>query len=174
MKSILYALLFATALTLTTQANAAPGFRSLGKVGVGVVGGVPWNGVSTNVFLDQYVSIQTDAVFHYWNQWMGVGGRVDLLLWLPSLASMSWADFVIYFGPGANVVWFLWSGKGSPESNSLTSLHGEVTAGLGLLFSRLPVDIVVDVTPVLLLLNSSSAEKQKTGLVVSAHARWYF
>ena len=86
---------------------------------------------------------------------------------------MSWADLVIYFGPGANAVCFFWTGA-TDAGYRRTEIHGELDVGAGLQFTRLPIDLVLDATPVLLLGGFGPRSTQETGLVVSAHVRWYF
>ena len=116
-----FAALSAFVVAAPRAAEAGPNIQSSGKLGLGVALGYPHNGISFNTFLGKSMSLQIDGTIRSRHDWLGIGVRADLLFWMPQIASLGWADVAWYWGPGGNVHWFSWQGKGTPTPTSASA-----------------------------------------------------
>lgn len=170
---LLFAFVALAALLVITPraAEAGPNIQSSGKLGLGIALGYPNNGISVNTFLGQNMSLQIDGTIRSKDDWLGIGARADLLFWMPQLASLGWADVAWYWGPGANVHWFSWKGKG--DADSYVGVGAELPVGIALQFSKLPIDLALEAVPVLGILGTDGVDID-FDIVGALKARWYF
>jgi hypothetical protein len=166
-------LLAALLLALPAPAWAFRSARSphAGDVGLGVELGYPANGITVNAYLGSDFSLQIDGTVWSRHDWLGLGARVDFLYWMPRLADAGWADFVWYVGPGANVFWYDWRGRG--EVDGYTHLGAELAVGTGLRFTKVPIDLMIEGVPVFRILGPDGLDFD-FGLGVALNCRWYF
>lgn len=144
-----------------------------GSFGAGVQLGFPGNGLSFNYFSGSSVSIQVDATLWLKDNWTGLGARVDLLWWQTPLARMNGADLLWYFGPGANLFSFSWSGDGPHDDDSYVGLGVEFPVGIGFRFTGVPIDLNLEGVPILRILGSDGTD---IGFDIAGvlNARYYF
>jgi len=163
------------ALALTLAAPVAASARSFdshaGRFGLGVELGYPSNGITTNTFLARDWSLQIVGTIWTRHDWLGLGARVDALWWMPALARVGWGDLVWYWGPGGNVFWYDWKGKG--DVDGYVHLGAELPVGIGLRFSKVPIDLMLEVVPVFRVLGHGGLDFD-FGIAGALHARWYF
>jgi len=165
-KGLVTGLLLAGALLATPSLASATEVGTSNKFGLGVVAGYPDLGVSINYFLSGATSLQIDPTLHLdsgeGNDKVGLGGRVDLLFWMPALASFSAADLRWYWGPGGNV------GLGLGDNGNF-GLGAELPVGIGLQFNGAPIDLNLEAVPVLHII-----EDVEFGIGGALNARYYF
>ncbi len=136
--------------------------------GLGLVLGYPANGLSINYFLSSSSSLQINPVLHVHNRYnkdndhSALGGRVDLLFWMPRLESWSAADLHWYWGPGANV------GIGLGDNTDI-GVGAELPVGIGLRFHRAPIDLNLEAVPSLYIIHEFYLT-----VGVALNARYYF
>jgi hypothetical protein len=143
-------------------------------VGLGVALGYPQAGLSGNVFLTGTTSLQVDGALRYHVRNKGrdvfgtgtLGLRVDVLFWMRPLTTGRVATLRWYLGPGVNF------GLGVREDKGFT-LGLELPVGLAVGFQRAPLELSLEVVPVLALVTPSAVE---LGIAFAGalHARYYF
>jgi hypothetical protein len=116
------------------------------RFGIGLVVGYPDIGLSINYFFTSSVSLQIDPTLHLGDNNNAIGGRVDLLFWMPRLASWQVAELHWFFGPGANL------GLGLGD-NGAFALGVEFPVGIGLRFNSVPIDLNLEGVPRLYLID---------------------
>lgn len=132
------------------------------RFGLGLVVGYPDLGVSINYFFTSSVSLQIDPTLHLGDHNDAIGGRVDLLFWMPKLASWEAAQLLWFVGPGAN----LGLGLGN---NGGFALGVEVPIGIGLRFNSVPIDLNLEAVPRLYLIENTAFR-----IGGALNARYYF
>jgi hypothetical protein len=142
-----------------------------GSFGAGVQMGFPGNGFSFNWFFQENTSLQVDATLWLRDNWTGLGARVDWLWWMPELARWQYAKLRWYWGPGANL--FSWDYKGKGSADGYSSVGVELPVGIGVLFTKAPIDLNLEGVPVLQLLGSGGTDVD-LGLAGVLNARYYF
>ena len=153
------------AVPASAHADEVGGWRTFG---IGLVVGYPDVGLSINFFLSRATSIQIDPLIHFHHDYGNdnghgaIGGRVDLLFWMPTLASWPAADLGWYWGPGANL------GIGLGD-NGFFGLGAELPVGIGLRFHGAPIDLNIEAVPVLHLIQDVDF-----GIGAALDARYYF
>jgi len=136
--------------------------------GIGLVLGYPHFGVSINFFMSNWVSLQIDPalyVNHYYHNShdnFGAACRVDLLFWMPRLASWTYADLRFYFGPGVNL------GVGFSDHDNL-GFGVEFPVGIGFQFNKVPIDLNFEAVPVIYVIDDVYF-----GIGGALNARYYF
>lgn len=135
--------------------------------GIGLVLGYPHLGLSINYFMTSSVSLQIDPALHVYHHYhnndnLGIGCRVDLLFWMPTLASWTFADLRFYLGPGVNL------GMGFGDHNNL-GLGVEFPVGIGFQFNKVPIDLNIEAVPVIYLIDDVYF-----GIGGALNARYYF
>lgn len=163
------ALTLGAALTIpaVSQANEIGRGRNFG---LGVVAGYPNFGVSLNYFFNENLSLQIDPQIYAWQDQLWVGGRVDLLFYPGRpLASERAFDLRWYIGPGLGV------GIGLGNNSGL-ALVPEVPIGIGFQFSRVPIDLMLEVVPQFWIATYDTRGSNALDVWVSGalHARYYF
>ena len=166
-----FAALSAFVVAAPRAAEAGPNIQSSGKLGLGVALGYPHNGISFNTFLGKSMSLQIDGTIRSRHDWLGIGVRADLLFWMPQIASLGWADVAWYWGPGGNVHWFSWQGKG--DADAYVGVGAELPVGIALQFSKVPIDLALEGVPVLHILGSNGVNID-FDIGGALKARWYF
>ncbi|MBI5518028.1 MAG: hypothetical protein HY909_29920 [Deltaproteobacteria bacterium] len=162
------------ALVLGTPSALGQAFVASGRVGLGVALGYPQAGLSGNIFLTGTTSLQLDGALRYHVRNKGrdeygtgtLGLRADVLFWMRPLATGRVAVLRWYLGPGVNV------GLGLGKDRGFT-LGVELPVGLVVGFQRAPVEVSLELVPVLALVTPSSVE---LGIAFAGalHARYYF
>ncbi len=166
----LLALPVTLALLLPATARAAGGPHSAGKFGAGLVVGYPGVGLSFNYFMTSKMSLQIDPTFYFRDNSRhggggegGIGSRLDLLYWPSTLVSWPFANLDWLIGPGLNIY----------VGNGGFALGAEVPLGISLAFKGAPVDVSLELVPVLRLVDSGGADI-RLGLGAALSARYYF
>lgn len=166
-------LLLSLLLALPTVAQALPSGRTphAGFVGVGVELGYPANGITVNTYLGHDLSLQIDGTVWSRHDWLGLGVRLDLLWWMPRLADLGWGDLVWYWGPGANMFWYDWKGRGDVEGYA--HVGAELPVGIGFRFGKVPMDLTLEIVPVFRIVGHDGLDFD-LGLAGALNVRWYF
>jgi len=164
------------ALTLTlgqiSPVFAGGNIQSRGKFGLGVHLGYPGNGLSLNYFLTKTTAIQGDlSLWSLDGNWLGVGMRADFLWYPVRIARWGWGDLIWYWGPGANAHFVSLTGKGNKDDKA--SLGAELPVAIGLQFKEAPIDLNLEVVPVLNILDNKGLALG-FGIAGALNARWYF
>lgn len=149
-------------MALPTKATASE-IGSSERFGIGLVVGYPDIGLSINYFFSSSVSLQIDPTFHLGDHNDAIGGRVDLLFWMPKLASWEVAELLWCWGPGANL------GLGLGNHNSSFAFGVEFPLGIGLRFNRVPIDLNLEAVPRLYLVEDTAFR-----FGGALNARYYF
>jgi hypothetical protein len=162
-------LLFTLGLFLAGPAQA----EGVGKgaFGAGIQTGFPGNGFSFNWFLAEQTSLQVDATLWLRDDWTGLGARVDYLWWMPELKRWPYVALLWYWGPGGNLFSWSYSGKGSADG--YLGLGAELPVGLGLRFTKVPIDVNLEAVPVLQILGSGGTDVD-LAIAGVLNARYYF
>ena len=171
MRHLLLMTIAASFLLAAPPGEAASNVQKTGRLGLGVELGFPGNGVSANWFMGKDVSLQIDGTIWSREDWMGFGARVDLLWWMPRIKRWRWADLVWYWGPGGHAFWFDWHGSGEVEA--YLGVGAELPAGAGFQFRRAPIDLMLEVVPVMHVLGEHGVDL-RFGVAGALAARWYF
>ena len=171
MRSIVIALAVVTVLFVAPAVEAGSNIQSAGKFGLGVQVGYPFEGVSMNWFMSKNTSLQIGVALWLNDHWTGIGGRLDYLWWMPKLATWSWADLGWYWGPGVNLFYWSWDGKG--PNDGYIGVGAELPVGIGLQFAKAPIDLNLEAVPVLRVLGSDGID---IGFHIGGvlNARYYF
>lgn len=154
-------LVLAGVLAVASNARATE-VGSSKNFGIGIVVGYPDIGLSINWFLSSLISVQIDPTIHFFDDNLRIGGRVDLLFWMPKLASFGFADLRWYWGPGANL------GVGLGDKGGF-GLGAELPVGIGFQFNSVPIDLNIEAVPVLHIIDDI-----KFGIGGALNARYYF
>jgi hypothetical protein len=158
------ALFFAGALVARPAAASDVGWSK--NFGVGLVVGYPDVGLSFNYFMSRSLSLQIDPALHFDNgkdnDHLAIGGRGDLLFWMPELGAWSAADLCWYWGPGVNF------GLGLGDHGGF-GLGAELPVGIGLRFNNVPIDLNLEGVPILHIIDHVAF-----GIGVALNARYYF
>jgi len=144
-RSVFTGLVLAGAMLALPASSTASEVGTSQRFGIGLVVGYPDIGLSINYFFSSSVSLQVDPAFHLGRDNNAIGGRVDLLFWMPRLTAWEVAVLRWYVGPGVN----LGLGLGS---NGGFGLGAEVPIGIGLQFNSAPVDLNLEAVPVLYII----------------------
>jgi hypothetical protein len=142
-KTIVGLALVGALIALPTKANASE-IGGSERFGIGLVVGYPDIGLSINYFFSSSVSLQIDPTLHLGDHNNAIGGRVDLLFWMPKLATWEVAELLWFVGPGANL------GLGLGDNGSF-ALGVEFPVGIGLRFNSVPIDLNLEAVPRLYL-----------------------
>jgi len=161
-RSMIAGLVLAGALVALPATSSASEIGTSQRFGIGLVLGYPDIGLSINYFFSSSVSLQVDPTLHLGRDNNAVGGRVDLLFWMPRLATWEVANLRWYVGPGAN----LGLGLGN---NGGFGLGAELPTGIGLQFNSVPIDLNLEAVPVLYII-----EELHFGIGGALNARYYF
>ena len=140
-------------------AHAGVPIDSPGNLGLGLGGGTHSSGVSAKVFSSQHLALQGVAgLYGAGRGFAGLGTSLDLLFEQPPLVTTDILELAWNVGPGVNLGLGdeVWLGAGG-------------VAGLELRFYEVPVDIVVEYRPGLLILPVVQADPIGFG----AHVRVY-
>ena len=162
------ALVLAGALLALPASAAATEVGNSRTFGLGLVLGYPDVGLSINYFLSSTTSLQIDPLLRFHNASgtdhdnLAIGGRFDILFWMPRLASFSAADLSWYWGPGVNL------GLGLGDHGDL-GLGAELPVGIGLRFHGAPVDLNIEAVAVLHLIDNVDF-----GIAGALTVRYYF
>lgn len=159
---------FAAALSVSTEASAQVGERGH-NFGVGLAAGYPNVGLGLNAFLGAQ-SLQVDIAFRFRYAGDNAGGvfiRGDYLFYPATLANGSAAALKLYVGPGLNLG--LGLGRGSGFGIGI-----EVPVGLTVQLHRVPIDLALEVVPVLQLLDAGAFGPDYFGIGGAFHVRYYF
>jgi len=148
-------------IALPTNATASEVGASQ-RFGIGLVVGYPDIGLSINYFFASAVSLQIDPTLHLDDHNDAIGGRVDLLFWMPKLASWEVAELLWFVGPGANL------GLGFGNNGSF-ALGVEAPIGIGLRFNGVPIDLNLEAVPRLYLIEDTAFR-----FGGALNARYYF
>ncbi|MFO0628923.1 MAG: hypothetical protein U0325_25330 [Polyangiales bacterium] len=168
----LYKYLAALALGATLSVPASAEANEIGRrrtFGLGVVAGYPGFGASLNIFFNEGMSLQIDPQLYAWRDVLWVGGRADLLF-DPGrpLVSNSSFDLKWYIGPGLGFAFGLDTGY--------AVFVPEVPIGIGFQFSRVPIDLMLEVVPQFWIATYDTRGNSALDVWVSGalHARYYF
>lgn len=159
---------FAAVLTSATEASAQVGERGH-NFGLGLAVGYPHVGLGLNAFLGAQ-SLQVDIAFRYYDRYNNSGGlfvRGDYLFYPATLVNGGAAALKFYVGPGLNLG--LGLGRGSGFSFGI-----ELPVGLTVQLHRVPIDLALEVVPVLQLLDAGVVGPDYFGIGGAFHVRYYF
>jgi hypothetical protein len=171
LKNFLVAAVLIAAFTFSPSAEAASNVQAAGKFGVGVQAGYPIEGISANWFMTENTSLQFGLALWLKDDWTAIGGRVDYLWWMPKLDNWDWGALGWYWGPGVDV--FSWSWKGKGNGDGFVSMGAELAVGIGVQFSKVPIDVNLEAVPVLWIVQGDGVETDfDIGSVLNA--RYYF
>ncbi len=145
--------------------------QGAGNFGIGVQLGYPGNGVSMNWFMTENTSLQINPQLWLDGDWLGIGGRVDYLWWMPKLANWSWGDLGWYWGPGVSLFSLSYDGPG--EADTYFAVGVELPVGIGLQFAKVPIDLNLEAVPILGVLGSGGVDIG-FGIAGVLNARYYF
>lgn len=161
-------------LVLDLSAANANDIERPGRFGLGLAIGYPGLGLSTNVFVADWMSIQVELYPFY-----GFHGgvlAVDYLFWLHDIAKAEVLDFTWFAGPGAALVfWSEYDGHYNRHDGH-DHHHGGVAAvikgaiGLALQFNPQPFDLVFELSPGIIV-GEFGASFWFSGMIAS---RYYF
>jgi hypothetical protein len=171
MSRLVFVLALLAASPSTSYAFGSARNPGAGDVGVGLELGYPANGITVNTYLGRDLSLQIDGTVWTRHDWLGLGARVDLLWWMPRLVDLGWGDLVWYWGPGGNVFWYEWQGRG--DVDGFVHLGAELPVGIGVRLGKVPMDLTLEVVPVFRVLGPGGLDFD-FGLTAAFNARWYF
>lgn len=159
-------LVVAMAFAGPSEADAKP-IHSSGRFGVGLGSGTLTNGLSLKYFLANAFAVQANVGRagggHAGDRFKdngGIAGSLDLLIEnKPLIASKL-----------VNLEWSYGLGGGVASRNDTTALAAAAIAGLELNFNVIPIDLVLEFRPTLLI----SPEVEFEIVDFSGHLRFYF
>lgn len=163
----LAAVAFAAVLAGASEARAQVGDGGR-RFGLGLALGYPNVGLGMNYFMGGQ-SLQIDVAFRLRYAGENAGGifvRGDYLFYPATLAQGGAAALKFYVGPGLNLG--LGLGRGG------FGLGVEVPVGLTVQFRRVPIDLALEVVPVLQIIDANAVGPDFFGIGGALHVRFYF